>query len=264
MKKLALLVFISFILGCTDHTEEGGRLFQEGLFKDALYHFEKDLSIEPNNSMRLYNMGRCYEELSQYDQAITLFEKSIKNDPLFIDAYSGRGRCFYKKDEYASALIDFATVTSLDKTNAEPYYLAGLCYLKDSIYDKAAITFDKALKIDPNFHIARYNKAVANAAMANISYALKDFSYLIDEQAILPKSYLNRGFLYENMGNYASAINDYSKSIELGYVNELILTRRASCYLELNRALQACKDFQLLQHFNRSAARELIQKYCNE
>ena len=263
MYKINLLLPIFLLIGCTNHTEKGSQFFESGQITEALYHFEKDLSIEPNNPMRLYNVARCYEEMAEYNKAINLYDRSISKLPDFKEAYLGRGRSNYKKKAYNLALMDFASVTTMDKMYAEAYYLAGLCYLKDSIYDEAVITLNKAIKLKPDYHLARYNKAVANASMSNVLFALRDLTYLINEEVLLDKSYFNRAFLYENMGNYAAALHDYDKAVKLGYINERIIERRGLCYLSLDRPKDACQEFEHLKGYNKEIAESYLQKYCN-
>ena len=66
----------------------------------------------------------------------------------------------------------------------------GLEYMKQNLYEQAITEFDNALSINNTWFPVYYNRA--------ISYA-----------------YFNRGILYENLGIYANAIQDYSQTISL-------------------------------------------------
>ena len=70
----------------------------------------------------------------------------------------------------------------------------------------------------------------------------------IDIQKIIKYSsnssleYTRRGLYYEEHGDYKSALEDYTKAIELMPVRSELLIRRAACYEQLKQYDQAVKD----------------------
>ena len=64
------------------------------------------------------------------------------------------------------------------------------------------------------------------------------------------------------MNNYGSAIHDFSKSMELGNINERVLQERANCYIHLKEMEKACKDLHKMKSYNDQLAQELINSHC--
>jgi tetratricopeptide (TPR) repeat protein len=91
---LALVVtcFVAFAAPRTAHAEDpamrsakrhydrGEKLFALGKFDDALDEYQKAFDAKPLPGF-LFNIGQCYRNLGDYDQAIFSFKKYLKLDP---------------------------------------------------------------------------------------------------------------------------------------------------------------------------------------
>ncbi|HEY5950049.1 MAG TPA: tetratricopeptide repeat protein [Kofleriaceae bacterium] len=62
------------------HYERGEKLFALGKFDEALEEYQTAFDAKPLPGF-LYNIGQCYRNLSDYDQAIFSFKKYLKLDP---------------------------------------------------------------------------------------------------------------------------------------------------------------------------------------
>ena len=62
------------------HFERGEKLFALGKFDDALEEYQTAFDAKPLPGF-LYNIGQCYRNLADYDQAIFSFKKYLKLDP---------------------------------------------------------------------------------------------------------------------------------------------------------------------------------------
>lgn len=62
------------------HFERGEKLFALGRFDDALEEYQTAFDAKPLPGF-LYNIGQCYRNLADYDQAIFSFKKYLKLDP---------------------------------------------------------------------------------------------------------------------------------------------------------------------------------------
>src|SRR3954453_24118920 len=59
------------------HFERGEKLFALGKFDDALDEYQKAFDAKPIPDF-LFNIGQCYRNLGDYDQAIFSFKKFLK------------------------------------------------------------------------------------------------------------------------------------------------------------------------------------------
>lgn len=62
------------------HFERGEKLFALGKFDEALEEYQTAFDAKPLPGF-LYNIGQCYRNLGDYDQAIFSFEKYLKLEP---------------------------------------------------------------------------------------------------------------------------------------------------------------------------------------
>jgi tetratricopeptide (TPR) repeat protein len=90
MRWLVLLVFlcVSTVARADDpaqraakrHYDRGEKLFALGKFDEALDEYQKAFDAKPLPGF-LFNIGQCYRNLGDYDQAIFSFKKYLKLDP---------------------------------------------------------------------------------------------------------------------------------------------------------------------------------------
>ena len=62
------------------HFERGEKLFALGKFDEALDEYQKAFDAKPLPGF-LFNIGQCYRNLGDYDQAIFSFKKYLKDEP---------------------------------------------------------------------------------------------------------------------------------------------------------------------------------------
>jgi tetratricopeptide (TPR) repeat protein len=62
------------------HYDRGEKLFALGKFDEALDEYQKAFDAKPLPGF-LFNIGQCYRNLGDYDQAIFSFKKYLKLDP---------------------------------------------------------------------------------------------------------------------------------------------------------------------------------------
>jgi tetratricopeptide (TPR) repeat protein len=62
------------------HFDRGEKLFALGRFDDALDEYQKAFDAKPIPDF-LFNIGQCYRNLGDYDQAIFSFKKYLKLEP---------------------------------------------------------------------------------------------------------------------------------------------------------------------------------------
>jgi len=62
------------------HFERGEKLFALGKFDEALDEYQKAFDAKPLPGF-LFNIGQCYRNIGDYDQAIFSFKKYLKLDP---------------------------------------------------------------------------------------------------------------------------------------------------------------------------------------
>lgn len=126
---------------------------------------------------------------------------------------------------------------------ARDVFYKGIIEGKSGFYQKAVAHFDEAVRIDPKFVLAYYNRGVALQQLGQERRAIKDYTEVIRLEPYLADAYANRGTAYENLEQYDRAIKDYDEAIRLAPKAAANYANRASSYGKLGRYREAIKDY---------------------
>jgi tetratricopeptide (TPR) repeat protein len=111
-----------------------------------------------------------------YQKTINIFHEALKIDPTFAKAYTGLAKAYYTRyywpSYYKENFLDSCLILSnqaieYDKQLDEAYYIKGQYYRQKGQIDEALINFDKAIKINPNYFLAYYDKGAVLARVSN-------------------------------------------------------------------------------------------------
>jgi tetratricopeptide (TPR) repeat protein len=176
------------------------------------------------------NRGNAFTAKGAYDLAIVDFDQSIKYNPTYANAFSNRGVANLKKGEYDRALENLNEAIKLDPTYALAFANRAETYQKKNDFDHAARDYDEALRLMPDFKTIWSGRCWIRAVLGELQAALADcnkalqfepnYATTYDAQVIslTRESYLAvthdaRGLIYLKMGQFDSAIDDYSSAL---------------------------------------------------
>jgi len=114
-------------------------------------------------------------------------------------------------------LVVFSSPSSIFAEKVEDYVKKGNALYKNSKYKDAEIQYRKALEIDPNSNIAKFNLGTAYYKQGNFQEAMKYFDAVdqknFDKQN-LASAYYNLGNSYLQSKNYKESIESYKKALQ--------------------------------------------------
>lgn len=82
-------------------------MLKEGKLAEAVPYLEAINKSEPNNAAVLYNLGICYSELGQYDEAIIRLKRAVQIDPSHAHSWVGIGNAYHRMRKPEQALEAF-------------------------------------------------------------------------------------------------------------------------------------------------------------
>lgn len=92
--------------------------------------------------------------------------------------------------------------------------------------------FDKALKIDPKFHVAYYHRGMAYSKIKEYKKAISDFDMCINIDPNFHVAYLNLAHLWSDQGELEKGISYFSKVLEFDpNYSEAYAARASNKYL---------------------------------
>lgn len=92
---------------------------KEKKFKEAIFYYEKTISLNPNIPGPYNNLGNIYFLLGDRQTAIKYYEKSISVSPNQIDARLNLGKLYYFEGMLKEASAQFNKVLQIDPKNEE-------------------------------------------------------------------------------------------------------------------------------------------------
>jgi tetratricopeptide (TPR) repeat protein len=113
-------------------------------------------------------------------------------------------------------LMTFQQLLTADKFSKEALYYRGnfaLYALGES--DKAIELYRRALKIDPDFVLARYDLAVTYRGMGEVDKAIAEYEKVLKINPRFPEALSNLGGQYFRKGDVKQAVAHFQKAIEV-------------------------------------------------
>jgi tetratricopeptide (TPR) repeat protein len=170
----------------TEHYNNGLAALKKNNLEGAADHFQKTLTIAPDDAMARMLLGYVRLKQGKYDEALTTLQQA---------ALSG---------------------ASLDaKTRAIIQNNIGMAYWNNKQFLLALPAYERALKLDTNYADARYNLAFALLSQGRAKDAVPHFDVLIKNNPRDPLLHDGLGQAYESLGQWGNAFAAYRKAIAL-------------------------------------------------
>ena len=117
--------------------------------KDAMNAFENAIKINNYSSKTYFNIGRLFDELKNYDEAIVNYDKALEIDEKFIPAWINKGITLTQKNCIIKAINCFNNAIELDINSSQAWFHLGACLSVKGDYGRAINSFKKAIELDP-------------------------------------------------------------------------------------------------------------------
>jgi tetratricopeptide (TPR) repeat protein len=88
----------------------------------------------------------------------------------------------------------------------------GIMSMYQEEYDEALDNFTEAIKLDPGFGVAYYNRAVVYRLMGETKLAEEDITRAIEVSHSLENAYFMRALIKKDLGDLEGALSDYDKA----------------------------------------------------
>ena len=172
MKNKICFVLLALLLvggGCKDNRSlQGDAHFRNKEYQLAIEAYNDYLSLKPNNIKSLYNRGRSYEELGDFNRALQDYNRILEINPDNIQANLSIGKDFYRKNVFDNAAFYFDKVIKVDDTNAVAHFFKGRSLHKSGLFREALQAYNLAININQD-----YGEAYLYRGALHISYLKK-------------------------------------------------------------------------------------------
>jgi len=119
-------------------------------YEKSVANFQKFVTLVPDSSPGLYNLGTALKELKRYDDALVSYDRAIQLKPDYAEAYCNQGVTFGELKRYDDALVSYDRAIQLKPDYAEAYYNQGVTFGELKRYDDALVSYDRAIQLKPD------------------------------------------------------------------------------------------------------------------
>lgn len=221
--------------------------------------------------------GDIYYKIENYDKTFEDYATALKLTPSDPEIYIERAQMYFELNRYADAEADYKAALKIDESLVVPYAGLGRNYIYQKNYFDAVKILSQLMKLAPEYSAAYKFRAMAYFEQGNFDEAIEDVfdGFLIDETDKSMRSlfisyadknyplafskvnaqiatnpeidywYFVRAKLHEGKYNFAAAIKDYNKVMDLtdvGFKPDL-LGYRAKCYSNAGLYHLAISDY---------------------
>jgi tetratricopeptide (TPR) repeat protein len=127
----------------------GNSLYSLERYAEAAHKYEQSLELEPDDEVKLANLGGAYHKLGRYKEAVAAFEQALALDPSFDTVYNKWGDVLYDQARYAEAAEKYRQAAELDPGEALYYSNLGWAGFQLGEHEPAAAAFQQAVELDP-------------------------------------------------------------------------------------------------------------------
>lgn len=225
----------------------GNAFYDKNDKNKAFDDYSKAVALDPDNHRALTNRGSIQHDRKKYQEALKDFTTALKGKPKHYEGYIARAKTYEALGKKQEALADYnASIAAKPSYNA--YYGRALFYKQNGDLNKALVDYTKAIEMNPAYHIGYTNRGNVYFSMEKYDLAIKDYNKVLRLKSDESLAYGNRGTAYYKLGKHEQAIKDLTQCVKLNpkgagsyYLN------RSFVYRDMGDKANALKDAQKAQ-----------------
>ncbi len=231
------------------YTARGMLYLGRSKFNDAIRDFDDALTINPEEPLLYLARGKTYARMPGSQQkALEDFDRTIKIDSTNAAAYLGRGNIYHERHDYARAIQDYEKVLGLQPRPADlgsAYVnLANISASKGE-FAQALDDYAKAIqtKAFPVNTFAHFRRAELFEERGDYRSAINDYDAILKITPMSPDIYRRRARAYRGIGDYESALSDYTALVAINIRDSRAYDDRGDTYYAMSKYDKAIEDY---------------------
>mgnify|MGYP001088276715 CR=1 FL=1 len=211
-------------------------------YEEALEYAIKIQKLDPNDDGSYYGLAVAYNYLGEYEKSIEYVNKAIELNPQVDQYYYVKGKLLVAIRDYENAVKSLSKALEYNAANPSIYFERGSSYLR--------------LSFDENHPGEYYQEAIA------------DYNTILEKSPNYRNAHYNRGTAYFCINDFASAKEDYLKTIELDNDDVNLIShayfKLGDCNFNLSLKKEACKAWKKGVELGNQDCEARVQQYCKK
>ena len=209
----------------------------------ALPDIEEALSINPNYATAWADHGLLEVCLGDKEQGYQDYQKALSIDPSLSKVHVNMGVDYYKMGDYEKALEEYNLSIAIDPLRAVSWSGKSETLGKLGRFQECIDNATQGLEIHPEEYLLYSDRANCESDLKDHVAALKDFDIYIAHNQNDPEAWYNMGIAQYKSGDSQSAIDSYSKALDLNPSFYFAKANRGIAYNKIKEYEKALSDF---------------------
>jgi protein O-GlcNAc transferase len=231
-------------------------LFQRGLSQHqkgdlaaAEKTYEQILGLNPSHEEALHLLGLIRFGQNRFDDAIRLIKQALVVDPKFAAAEYNLALVYEEMKDLDGALAHFEHAGKIGYDRATIQFCIGGIRMAQLKYSKALSHFDEAIRLDPKFVNAHFNRSIALDLLGDLDSALSaaNRALAIDHKCL--GAYISKAHILVGLNDSEAALSQITKAELLNLSSIRLLAEKGRILARLKDipgALAAFKSARLI------------------
>lgn len=136
-------------------------LYQDlGQYDEALSLYKRALAVRPDMPELHVNIGLTYERLADFERALEHFEQAIRIQPHLPQAHNALGNVYLQLGRFSEAESAYRQALQLHPSYADPLSNLGFLYQSMGQPERAIAYYNQALQMNPAHADAQFNRTL--------------------------------------------------------------------------------------------------------
>jgi len=184
-------------------------------YKTAFEYVRKCLTIDQVNPRAWFILGLTHLETGDTIAAVNEFKKTVDQDQNHYEALMQLGELYAMKKDNLSAGY-YQNALRVKPNDKVALYLLGMFYQDTKQFDQAVATYQQLQKADSTNRNAPYNIGyIYLVYLKDLPKAADYFSKAMKADPGYYEALYNRGYSFELMGDNQKAYDDYQKTLKI-------------------------------------------------
>ena len=217
-------------------------------FEDAVTDLKSAIERKPRAYQAYVNLAQAYRRLNKLDLALDQLHRALELEPGLAHLYRLRARLHVERNEPALALGDFDQAIKRENASSpfqvDDHVELGRLLLSGGKYAEALGSFDAALALQKDHSLGQRLRAETLFRLGRFDEVIKAFNHYLETGKPQESVYRGRGLARAELGQYAGAIEDFTKALEL-HPTSAVQAYRGWTHLVVEAPKLALRDFEL-------------------
>ncbi|HWW12023.1 MAG TPA: tetratricopeptide repeat protein [Brevundimonas sp.] len=147
---------------------------KQNRFGPAIHAYEAALQLLPDHTDIAHDLGRLAQRLGYLDISEKLLLKFLAANPGHIEATNNLACVMRDQNRYGDAIEALRPLLQIEADSSVLWNTLGTVLNDQGRLDEALTFFEEALRLDPTFAKARYNRANVRRPLGDVAGAIED------------------------------------------------------------------------------------------